>query len=79
MNDTSEIRARILAAYRAGEYVVGRNAFSACTARWSENDWMNAVTFREPELTGILPDPHTCYRDNQDRCHICGESMSERA
>lgn len=55
MIDTPEIRARRLAAYRAGQYVVGRNAFAGCTGLWGEHDWMNAVTFSEPELTGILP------------------------
>lgn len=53
--DTPELRARRLAAYQAGLYTVGRMAFAGYTGFWSTHDWMNAVSFNDPTLTGILP------------------------
>ncbi len=51
--DTPELRAKRLAAYRAGAY-----RFSpppVCTFLWTVEAWMNHVYFTDSTLTGFLP------------------------
>ncbi len=52
IQDTPEIRAARLAAYRAGEYTM--HAPPVPTSRWTEQDWMNFVRFNDPALRGWL-------------------------
>ena len=55
--DTPKLRAKRLAAYRAGAY-----RFSpppVCSLHWDDEAWMNHVYFTDPTLTGFLFLPYT--------------------
>lgn len=51
--DTPELRAKRLEAYRAGDYRFSPP--SVYHGNWSEEAWMNWVSFNDKSLTGFLP------------------------
>ena len=53
LTDSPALRARRLAAYRAGAYQFTPPPVDS--VGWDDQAWMNWVRFNDPELTGFLP------------------------
>jgi len=49
-NKNTDLHARRVAAYRAGEYVIPTRAFDGPTFNWGEPEWIRAVHFTDTEL-----------------------------